>query len=78
MTKFLATLPPDLHRWLKIAAAERCMSMNELLTLALENHRELLLAADVAVGQPEIDRRLREDDKRTGRPLRPSVWTDTL
>jgi hypothetical protein len=36
--KFQATLPPDVHDWLKIAAAERSdigMTMNRLLTDAL-------------------------------------------
>ncbi len=35
--RFLAKLPPDLHRRLKIAAAEQGADMNALLIAALEN-----------------------------------------
>jgi hypothetical protein len=37
--KFLAKLPPDLHRWLKIAAAERGANMNDVLVAALDSAR---------------------------------------
>jgi len=37
--KFLAKLPPELRRWLKIAAAERGVDMNALLVAALDSAR---------------------------------------
>ena len=38
--KFLAKLPPDLHRWLKITSAETGLDMNDLLVSALEELRK--------------------------------------
>lgn len=35
--KFLARLPADLHRKLKITAAERGMGMNDILVAALDS-----------------------------------------
>ena len=43
--KFLAKLPPDLHRWLKITSAESGEGMNDLLVSALEGWREHLKSA---------------------------------
>lgn len=40
--KFMAKLPPDLHHWLKVAAAERSdlsVTMNDLLVQALEYYQ---------------------------------------
>jgi hypothetical protein len=37
--KFMAKLPPELHRWLKIAAAERGVDMNAVLVAALDSAR---------------------------------------
>jgi predicted HicB family RNase H-like nuclease len=37
--RFLAKLPPDLHRWLKVAAAQRGEDMNALLVETLEARR---------------------------------------
>jgi len=37
--KFLAKLPPELHRWLKVAAAERGATMNDVLVAALDSAR---------------------------------------
>jgi predicted HicB family RNase H-like nuclease len=37
--KFLARLPPELHRWLKVAAAERGTNMNDILVAALDSAR---------------------------------------
>jgi hypothetical protein len=37
--RFLAKLPPELHRWLKIAAAERGANMNEILVASLDSAR---------------------------------------
>ena len=36
---FLAKLPPELHRWLKIAAAERGVNMNDILVASLDSAR---------------------------------------
>lgn len=38
--KFMAKLPPDLHRWLKVAAAQQGVDMNDLLVSALETKRQ--------------------------------------
>jgi predicted HicB family RNase H-like nuclease len=38
--KFMAKLPPDLHRWLKVHAAQRGEDMNALLIEALESKRQ--------------------------------------
>jgi hypothetical protein len=38
--RFMAKLPPDLHRWLKVKAAERGTDMNDLLVTALEDRRQ--------------------------------------
>jgi hypothetical protein len=40
--KFLATLPKDLHHWLKVTSAESGEGMNDILVGALEDHRETL------------------------------------
>ena len=40
--KFMAKLPPDLHHWLKVAAAERSdlsVNMNDLLVQALRYYQ---------------------------------------
>jgi hypothetical protein len=37
--RFLAKLPPELHRWLKIAAAERGVNMNDILVASLDSAR---------------------------------------
>jgi hypothetical protein len=37
--RFMAKLPPDLHRWLKITSAETGVDMNVLLVSALEKLR---------------------------------------
>jgi predicted HicB family RNase H-like nuclease len=37
--RFMAKLPPDLHRWLKVAAAERGANMNDVLVAALDSAR---------------------------------------
>jgi hypothetical protein len=37
--RFMAKLPPDLHRWLKITAAERGVDMNDLMVTALDHQR---------------------------------------
>ena len=37
--KFMAKLPPELHRWLKIKAAERGVDMNDLIIAALQGAR---------------------------------------
>lgn len=48
--RFLAKLPPGLHRWLKVAAAEQGTDMNALLTAALEaaRNREAIAQAIAA------------------------------
>jgi predicted HicB family RNase H-like nuclease len=38
--RFMAKLPPDLHRWLKVSAAERGTDMNVILIAALESKRD--------------------------------------
>jgi len=35
----MAKLPPELHRWLKIKAAERGVDMNDLIIAALQGAR---------------------------------------
>jgi hypothetical protein len=40
--RFMAKLPPDLHRWLKITSAESGENMNDIFVGALQNHREML------------------------------------
>ena len=42
----MAKLPPDLHRWLKVAAAERGVNMNEILVAALDSARMRLAPED--------------------------------
>jgi hypothetical protein len=37
--KFMAKLPPDLHRWLKVAAAERGIDMNAIVVASLDSAR---------------------------------------
>jgi hypothetical protein len=37
--KFLAKLPPELHRWLKVTAAERGANMNDVLVASLDSAR---------------------------------------
>lgn len=37
----MAKLPPDLHRWLKVAAAQQGVDMNDLIVSALEAKRGL-------------------------------------
>ena len=37
--RFMAKLPPELHRWLKIKAAERGVDMNDLIIAALQGAR---------------------------------------
>jgi predicted HicB family RNase H-like nuclease len=44
--KFLAKLPPELHRWLKVAAAERGATMNEVLVASLDSARMRILPPD--------------------------------
>jgi hypothetical protein len=45
---FLAKLPPELHRWLKVAAAERGTTMNDVLVASLDSARMRLLPPDPA------------------------------
>lgn len=47
--KFLAKIPPELHRWLKIAAAERGAGMNAILVAALDSARMRLDGTAVTV-----------------------------
>jgi predicted HicB family RNase H-like nuclease len=49
--RFMAKLPPDLHRRLKVAAAQRDMNMNDLLVwmLRYQLHR-------LETGQEEVQR----------------------
>lgn len=42
----MAKLPPELHRWLKIAAAERGVDMNAVLVAALDSARMRLPRGD--------------------------------
>jgi predicted HicB family RNase H-like nuclease len=49
--RFLAKLPPALHRQLKVAAAQHDMSMNDLLVWVLRHHLHQL-----ETGKEEIQR----------------------
>ena len=40
--RFMAKLPRDLHRWLKVVSAESGENMNDIFVGALQSHREAL------------------------------------
>lgn len=46
--RFMAKLPPALHRWLKVTAAERGTDMNAVLVAALDSAR-----ARAGKGEPD-------------------------
>jgi hypothetical protein len=59
-TAFLAKLPPEVHRWLKIASAERGMGMNDILVAALDSTR-IRLGEPAAVDGNPANLEVKED-----------------
>jgi hypothetical protein len=53
--KFMARIPPELHRWLKVEAAERGVNMNDVLVASLDSARMRLAAGTKARGTTDMD-----------------------